>query len=136
MRGLRFWALLLALGMAPAIAGTAPGVYSRTITETGTTAETWVTLYGAGRGSFDTTGSLGGGTLTVERPLPDGTVIDISDGGYTDDVLGYTFDFGGCTNVRVKLTGATSPSVIWSITPEFYKPPTPQSPDCSGVKPE
>lgn len=133
MRVLRL--VSLALLFAPAWA--VNGVFWRTITETGTTTiEGAVTLYGKGRGALDLAGSFGGGTVKIEKALPDGTWVDISDGGYTSEVLGYTFDFGGCTPVRIKMENATSPSMTWSITPEFYKQPTPQSPDCATVPPE
>lgn len=131
--------ILLALGLlvaAPALFGAnVPGVFWRTITTSGTTTESWVTLYGLGRGSLNLSGSFGGGVVTIQAALADGSTPDISGGGFSSDTLGWTFDQGGCINVRVVLTGATSPNLTWQITPEYYRPPTQQSPDCASVRP-
>jgi hypothetical protein len=130
---------LLGLGLIAALAhgAGAPGVYSGTITGTGSTAGPAVTIYGDGAGNLTLTGTLGGGYATIEQVMTDGTWLDISDGGYSGPLQGYRFDLGGCVVIRVKLNDAVStPSFTWMIVPEFYKPPTNQSVDCNAMKPQ
>ncbi|TFH41536.1 MAG: hypothetical protein E4H01_14820 [Lysobacterales bacterium] len=112
----------------------APGVYWAALTaDTGGT-EAYVTLYD-GMASFTATGNFGGGTLIIAQVLPDGTTDTIDSASWTADVVGTRIEAGGCINVRVQLSGATTPALTWMITPLHYKPVTSQTPDCSIYKP-
>lgn len=57
-------------------------------------------------------GTIGGGTVSVERQLPDGTWQSLE--SVTALEKTWYFDLKPC-DLRITLSGATAPNIIWSI---------------------
>ncbi len=73
----------------------------------------WVTTIGPLRLSL--TGVFGSGTAKLQARTPEGTIVDVAEGSFTaaTDTI-FDFPARSETDVRVKLTGSSSPLlVVW-----------------------
>lgn len=124
--------IVMALG-APALAAS-PGVYSGTRTTDTDGTESWITLYN-GHATFSWDGVPDGATVALEQLFPSGEVAEIANSASPTPLIGYEITLGGCVNVRVTLINDdTLTSIEWMIVPEYYKAPSSQHSDCSGLK--
>ena len=134
---MRRWILAMILGALPvlALAAGAPGVFTGTLTADTVGTEEYI-MVPTGRAVFSAVGTYGGGTLTLQTVFPNEATGSIPSASWTADIVTARLDSGGCTLVRVQLTGATAPSIYWTLTPEHFKVGDQISADCSQYKPE
>jgi hypothetical protein len=87
------------------------------LTFSSNTTSSWITT-SSSQVFFQAAGTFGGGTLTIETQLSDGSSVQsIQDASWTSGPISKVVVCPPGLPIRAKLAGATSPSVVVDITP-------------------